>query len=161
MFDINIDLNKLYVFILQLFVYTKGKMLESNTNKLGIIKRTEILLILMNDGNLESISKNLSALQMQQLRDFLENEVLFLSSLKDKKPLELAKIRDHYELIPNYFRLQGCFEPLDACYNETCRTSNPGCFSKKMLGQISATLVILKKYLPMFTKNKEKHEVKG
>jgi len=136
-------------------------MLDSNTSKLGIIKRTGILLILMNDGNLESMTKNLSALQMQQLRDFLENEVLFLSSLKDERPLKLEEIKDHYEPIPNYFRHQGCFEPMDACYNETCTTSNPGCFSKKMRGQIAVTLKLLKRYLPMFTENKEKQEVQG
>jgi hypothetical protein len=125
------------------------KMLGKSTkNKLGIVRKTEILLKLLNgEDGVEEIYPKLSAFQMQDLRNFLENQILHFSARQDENPLTLAELKSRLEPIPNYYYKQDCREPLDSCYNETCIASYPGCFSKKMKTQFDIILELLKQYL--------------
>ncbi len=116
-------------------------------NKISIIKRGQILLKIQKGESLEPIFTDLSAYQMKELRNFLEEEVIYLSSLKDDKAIKLSEIKSNYEPVPNYYYRQDCREPLEACLNETCLTSNPECFSRKMRGQIDEILKVMKPYL--------------
>lgn len=116
--------------------------------KLGVVKKTELLLKLLNDpGSLSEEYKQLSAPQMQELRSFLEKQVMHFSALKDAEPLTLEAIKNRLEPIPNYYHNQDCREPLEACFNETCLASYPTCFKNKMNGQLSVILGLLENYL--------------
>lgn len=121
---------------------------KSSKNKLSVIKKTEILLKLINgDGNIEELYANLSAFQMQDLRNFLEHQILHFSDQQDANPLTLAEIKSRLEPIPNYYYKQDCREPLDSCYNETCVASYPSCFSKKMKTQLKIIVKMLREYI--------------
>lgn len=123
---------------------------KSSKNKLSVIKKTEILLKLINgDGNIEELYANLSAFQMQDLRNFLEHQILHFSAQQDTNPLTLAEIKSRLEPIPNYYYKQDCREPLDACYNETCIASYPSCFSKKMKTQLKIIVEMLREYIAL------------
>jgi hypothetical protein len=121
---------------------------KSTKNKLGMVRKTEILLKLVNgEDGLEEIYSKLSAFQMQDLRNFLEHQILHFSARQDEPPLTLAEIKSRLEPIPNYYYKQDCREPLDSCYNETCIASYPGCFSKKMKTHLNVILELLNEYL--------------
>lgn len=123
---------------------------KSSKNKLSVIKKTEILLKFINgDGNIEELYANLSAFQMQDLRNFLEHQILHFSAQQDNNPLTLAEIKSRLEPIPNYYYKQDCREPLDACYNETCIASYPSCFSKKMKTQLKIIVEMLREYIAL------------
>lgn len=116
--------------------------------KLGIIKKTEILLRLVQDDQpLDDIYQQLTAPQMQDLRNYLEQQIVHFSALRDEEPLTVAAIKAKLEPVPNYYHNQYCREPLEACINETCMASNPSCFSNKMKTQLKVTLAILRTYL--------------
>ena len=122
---------------------------KSSKNKLSVVKKTELLLMLLNgEGRFEETYSKLNAFQMQDLRNFLEYQIMHFSALKDEHPLTLAEIKSRLEPVPNYYYKQDCREPLDSCYNETCIASYPGCFSKKMNTQFKVILDILREYLP-------------
>lgn len=88
----------------------------------------------------------LSAHQLQELRDFLENELLYLTSMNERS-LTRERIRAKYPSIHDYYYSYDCRETLDACYNETCLALNPNCFSRKMREQIKVLLDMLGVYL--------------
>lgn len=115
--------------------------------KLSPFRKTEIMLKLINGGNIEEIIQSLTAVQLQELRNFLEHQILHLSTATDDSPLTLAEIKANFEPIPNYYWSQDCREPLESCYNETCLASNPGCFSRKMKKQLLVLLTRLHPYL--------------
>ena len=116
--------------------------------KLGIIKKTEILLrLVQDDQTLDDIYQQLTAPQMQDLRNYLEQQIVHFSALRDEEPLTVATIKAKLEPVPNYYHNQYCREPLEACINETCMASNPSCFSNKMKTQLKVTLAILRTYL--------------
>ena len=116
--------------------------------KLGIIKKTEILLRLVQDDQpLDDIYQQLTAPQMQDLRNYLEQQIVHFSALRDEQPLTVEAIKAKLEPVPNYYHNQYCREPLEACINETCMASNPSCFSNKMKTQLKVTLAILRTYL--------------
>ena len=124
-------------------------MLKSPRDSLNLIIRANILKTLLEGQSLEAVYPRLTVYQLQELRDFLQEEVVYLSGLKDDSPLTIADVKERYEPIPNYYYRQDCREPLDSCYNETCLTSNPICFSKKMKGQLSELVQLLQPYLPV------------
>ncbi len=116
-------------------------------NKLGVIKKAEVVLKLLQDHTaIEDIYPRLNAFQMQDLRDYLEQQVVHFSALRDETPLTLAEIKSKLEPIPNYYYKQDCREPMDACFNETCIASYPGCFSNKMKTQLKVILEMLREY---------------
>ena len=124
-------------------------MLGKTINKkLGVVQKTNILLSFLANATVDSTDiSNLSAPQMQDLRNFLEQQIRHFSALQDEKGLMLEDIKNQLEPIPNYYHKQDCREPLEACYNETCLASNPTCFSKKMRSQIRVLVEILNKYI--------------
>ncbi|NOX35959.1 MAG: hypothetical protein GXO78_00325 [Calditrichaeota bacterium] len=124
-------------------------MLKAPRESLNLLIRAHILKRLLNGESLEQVYPRLTVYQLQELRDFLQEEVVYLSSMKDDPPLTVADIKERYEPIPNYYYRQDCREPLDSCYNETCLTSNPICFSKKMKGQLAELVKLLQQYLPI------------
>ncbi|HQV30288.1 MAG TPA: hypothetical protein PKV71_00345 [Calditrichia bacterium] len=117
---------------------------KSSKPRLGVVKKTEILMALLHGGNFQEHLKKLSAPQLQDLRNFLEKQLIHLSAKADGEQLTLTDIKGHLEPIPNYYYKQDCREPMDACFNETCLASNPSCFSRKMNGQIEVLLNLLK-----------------
>ena len=122
-------------------------LLKSPNKELGISRKAQILLQLLDKEPPADIFADLSAPQLQDLRDFLESQILHLASLRDQGQLSLAEIKGRLEPVPNYYYKQDCREPLEACLNETCLASNPICFSNKMKSQIQVILMILQGYL--------------
>ena len=62
--------------------------------KLGIIKKTEILLRLVQDDQpLDDIYQQLTAPQMQDLRNYLEQQIVHFSALRDEQPLTVEAIK--------------------------------------------------------------------
>ena len=130
-------------------------MLKPSRHRIDILNRASILLHLMQDKPLETIYPSLNVHQMQDLRNFLLEEIVFLSQKADKTPLTAAAIKEKFEPIPNYYYRQDCREPLDSCFNETCLMSNPRCFSNKMKEQLAVLMKLLKDYLPQMKTNVE------
>ena len=122
-------------------------MLKKSLKKISVIKLGEILLKIQEGKSLQSIISNFSASEMKQIRNFLESEVQYLSGLRDKPPLSLADIKSNFEPTPDYFYKQDCREPLESCLNETCFTSNPVCFSRKIKLHIEILIKLLTPYL--------------
>lgn len=117
--------------------------------ELGVIKKTEILIALLEDPQrIKNFYPELSAPQMQELRNFIEQQIIHLSNRNSQSSFTHEQLKNRYEPIPNYYHNQYCREPLEACYNESCLTSNPSCFSNKMRTQLEVTLAIVKDYLP-------------
>jgi hypothetical protein len=124
-------------------------MLQMKEQKgLSITQKAEILYQLTLEGEKKNLFENLSALQLQELRNLLEQEILYLSELKEGSPLKLDEdIKSHYEPVSNYFHNNECSEPFEACEGETCFTFNSKCFSRKMHGNIEALLPLIESYL--------------
>ncbi len=121
---------------------------KATKKKLGVIDKTEVLLRFLYDrDSLDDFCARLSARQMQELRDFLENQVAFFSARQDENPQKIEDIKQRYEPIPNYYHKQYCREPMDACFAETCLSSNPSCFSKKMRLQLQVLINQLDHYV--------------
>ncbi|RMF60388.1 MAG: hypothetical protein D6748_04195 [Calditrichaeota bacterium] len=132
---------------------------KDKKSHIGYFRKAIFLMQLIRGGDLGSIIDPLNAHQLQELRNFLEDQIIYLSNKRDLNPLTLAEIKTNLEPIPNYYWAQDCREPLEACFNETCLTSNSQCFSKKMKQQINALIKILKPYLsPQLVSNKEEQE---
>ncbi len=94
------------------------------------------MLFLLEGRPLDELVKKLDAGEVQQLRNYLEAQVLHLSQQADKHPLSLREVKAQYEPIPEYYERQRCNQTLEACWNETCLKANPICFSHKLHGQI-------------------------
>ncbi len=118
-------------------------MTNDNGNTLTILEKSEILLRIQKGELLDDLFEEFNAEQMQQVRNFLEEELQYLHQLQEGKPLSLTEIRTNYEPIPNYYYKQACREPLEACLNETCFLSNPECFSRKMKLQIHTLIKLI------------------
>jgi len=122
-------------------------MLKKQQRKIGLLNRAKIMERIVLGQDVEELIKSFSAPQLQELRSFLLDEVVYLSREMDDTPRTVSAIKEMFEPIPNYYYRQDCREPLEACYNETCLASNPGCFSRKMHGQINVLLKLLNQYL--------------
>lgn len=118
-------------------------MLQINEKEVSLVQKVELLLRVFRNEETDDLVRKLTAEQKQDLRNFLEKEVIYLSRHSQGKPLSLAEIKSRFEPIPNYYYRQECNEPLEACFNETCIEANPQCFGRKMEGQISVMVQIL------------------
>ncbi|GAB4332428.1 MAG: hypothetical protein Kow0037_09930 [Calditrichia bacterium] len=90
--------------------------------------------------------KRLSAEELRAARDYFENLIQTFGKNRDGRMITRQETRANFEPIPNYYYKQDCREPLEACINETCLSSNPQCFSRKMMDQIEMLLEQLKPY---------------
>ncbi len=121
--------------------------MEKNLKKLSLLQRSQILMNILQKKDLELFYTQLTAMQMKDLRDFLEDEIIYMSSLKDSRPLEKNEIKSAYPQTSDYYRQQDCHEPLESCLDETCYRTNPVCFSLKMKTHITILLEKIQQYL--------------
>lgn len=126
-------------------------MTRNSNKKFSLFEKVELMMKLIRNEDCEEIISKLTVVQLKELRNFLENELLFLASLHNDS-LSINKIKSKYPSIHDYYYTYDCREELDSCYNESCFPSNPNCFSRKMREQIDVLISQLKKYL---IKNKE------
>ncbi len=122
-------------------------MIKKTQKHVGLLNRAKIMESIVLGKDIEELLKTFSAPQLQELRTFLLDEVVYLSREMDESPKTISEVKALFEPIPNYYYRQDCREPLEACYNETCFASNPGCFSRKMFAQIAVLLKLLRSYL--------------
>ena len=130
-------------------------MIKKSKKNFSLLQRAEFLVTLINSQNSEEFISKLNASELQSLRDFLEDEVLFMAP---HHGLQLTKeqIKSSYPSVHDYYYSYDCRESLDSCYNEACLASNPNCFSRKMREQIKTTLDWLNQRL---RKEKEKEKI--
>ncbi len=122
-------------------------MMDKKLNKrFHLLCRAEFLIKLINNENVDALMSDLTAFQLKELRSFLENELLYLSSLNGNS-LNRDRIKSKYPSIHDYYYSYDCREELDSCYNETCLLSNPNCFGRKMREQINVLKELLTPYL--------------
>ena len=126
-------------------------MTRNSNKKFSLFEKVELMMKLIRNEDCEEIISKLTVVQLKELRNFLENELLFLASLHNDS-LSINKIKSKYPSIHDYYYTYDCREELDSCYNESCFPSNPNCFSRKMREQIDVLISQLKKNL---IKNKE------
>ena len=124
-------------------------MKNSEAKKLLTIEKAKILKELIDGKSIDQYFHDYSALQMRDLRDFLEKELQYISHLQDKDPFDNEKIKSRYVRASEYYRNQDCHEPLESCLDESCYTANPICFSMKMSTHIQVLQEILR---PCLTK---------
>ena len=122
-------------------------MKNSDTKKLSTIQKAKILKEIIDGKPIDQYFHDFTALQMKCLRDFLENEIQYVSQLQDKKPLDIEGIKSRYVRASEYYRNQDCHEPLESCLDETCYKTNPICFSMKMSTHIEVLQGMLRPYL--------------
>jgi hypothetical protein len=122
-------------------------VMADDTEKLSFFQRTEALMRIVDEADLEPFFGQLSALQMQDFRNFLENQLIYLATIKKETILGQSIIRSKYEPAAEYYRRQNCGEVVEACLDESCHPNNPVCFSMKMSLQIKVLLDLLKPYL--------------
>jgi hypothetical protein len=124
-------------------------MKSNETKKLSTIQKAKILKEIIDGKPIDQHFHDFSALQMKNLRDFLEKELIYVSNLQDKNPLDIESIKSRYVKASEYYRNQDCSEPLESCLDESCYTSNPICFSMKMSSHI---LVLQENLIPYLKK---------
>jgi hypothetical protein len=122
-------------------------MTAEHQKEVTVIKKAQILLKLLNKEEIESTFSEFSAIQLKNLRNFFEEEVYHVSAKHDSEPIPSNSLKARYEPVDRYYTRQDCREPIEACTSETCYTSNPICFSRKMESQINVLTDILKSYL--------------
>jgi len=121
--------------------------MADDTEILSIFQRSEVMMKIIDAEELETFFSHLSALQMRDLRNFLENQLVYLATLKKETVMGQSIIRAKYEPAGEYFRRQNCGELLESCLDESCHPNNPVCFSMKMSLQIKVLQDLLKSYL--------------
>lgn len=121
-------------------------MLKKQNKILSIIQKSEFLIKILKNEDYQNFISELTVTQIKELRDFLENELLYLASVNSDS-LSINGIKSKYPSVHDYYYAYDCREELDSCYNETCFASNPNCFSRKMREQIDVLLMQLKEYL--------------
>jgi hypothetical protein len=121
--------------------------MADHTQMLSIFQRSEAMMKIIDAEELETFFSHLSALQMKNLRNFLENQLIYLATMKKEPVMGQSIIRAKYEPAGEYFRRQNCGEPLESCLDESCHPNNPVCFSLKMSLQIKVLQDLLKTYL--------------
>lgn len=122
-------------------------MKNSEAKKLLTIEKAKILKEIIDGKPIDPYFHDFSAIQMRDLRDFLEKEIQYISHLQDKDPLDKDNIKSRYVRASEYYRNQDCHEPLESCLDESCYTTNPICFSMKMSTHIQVLQEILRPYL--------------
>ncbi len=122
-------------------------MTAEHQKEVSVIKKAQILLKLLNKEEIESAFSEFSAIQLKNLRDFFEEEVYHVAAKQDPESIPANSLKARYEPVDRYYTRQDCREPIEACTSETCYTSNPICFSRKMESHINVLTDILKSYL--------------
>lgn len=122
-------------------------MSPDTSQKLSLFQRTEILMKIINNQELETFFNSLTALQMKDLRNFLEDELMYMSTIHKEPIMGKSIIRSKYMPVSDYYHQQNCGERLESCLDETCYPNNAVCFSMKMASHINRLLDLLKPYL--------------
>lgn len=126
-------------------------MSPETSQKLSLFQRTEILMRILDKQELETIFNSLTALQMKDLRNFLEDELLYMAAINKEPIMGKSIIRSKYMPVSDYYRQQNCGERLESCMDESCHPTNAVCFSMKMASHIHRLLDLLKPYLEKST----------
>ena len=121
--------------------------MADDTEILSIFQRSEVMMKIIDAEELETFFSHLSALQMRDLRNLVENQLVYLATLNKESVMGQSIIRAKYEPAGEYFRRQNCGELLESCLDESCHPNNPVCFSMKMSLQIKILQDLLKSYL--------------
>ena len=122
-------------------------MPNSASKKISLMDKGQILLKIKDEESLDQYFSRLSAIQLKDLRDFLEEEVVYLTKIHNNGGISKTKIKNEYESVDAYFHRQDCREPYESCANETCYTTNPICFGRKMESHIEKLIKLIKSYL--------------
>ena len=116
-------------------------------DRLMTLQKAKILTQILKGQSIEHYFHELSASQMLELRNFLEREVMDLSSRTGQETLDITAIKGKYKPAAEYYRQQDCNEPLESCLDETCYTANPVCFGQKMTGHLTVLVNLIEHYL--------------
>lgn len=122
-------------------------LLKNTSQTLSILQRARLSSDLASGVPIEEAVKGFSASEMQKVRNYLKEQILHYSATLDRKQLMPQDLDEAVGPIPNYYHRQDCREPLEACLNETCISSFPHCFSRKMNEQSESLAKILFPYL--------------
>ena len=118
-------------------------MPNSASKKISLMDKGQILLKIKDEESLDQYFSRLSAIQLKDLRDFLEEEVVYLTKIHNNGGISKTKIKNEYESVDAYFHRQDCREPYESCANETCYTTNPICFGRKMESHIEKLIKLI------------------
>jgi|GEM_PF-4338733 len=122
-------------------------LLKNTTQNLSILQKARLCTDLASGIPLEEALRGFSASELQHVRDYLKQQILYYSATLDRKQLMPQDLNEIIGPIPNYYHKQDCREPLEACLNETCISSFPHCFSRKMNEQSNSLVNVLLPYL--------------
>ncbi|MBN2366540.1 MAG: hypothetical protein EH225_11555 [Calditrichaeota bacterium] len=120
--------------------------MKNQASHLSLIQRSRILLQVLRKDDPETLYADLTSIQLKEMRNFLEQEIIFLSRARGLTISE-DDLRRGYPSVQEYYRKQDCHEPLESCIDETCLLSNPVCFGMKMKNQIGTLLEKLVEYI--------------
>ncbi len=113
--------------------------MKTDNGHLSTLKKAQILLKILRQDDPEEFYQELSSLEMRELRNFLEDEIIFLNGAENPG-ITKEQLRKAYPSVQEYYRKQDCHEPLEACIDESCLKSNPVCFSFKMRTHLEVLL---------------------
>jgi hypothetical protein len=130
---------------------------KNSDKKLNVLQKAGFLIKLINGENVDALTSEMSAFQLKEFRNFLEDELLYLSPLNGDI-LDRGLIRSKYPSVHNYYYTYDCREELDDCHNETCLDVNPNCFSRKMKEQIEVLSDMLAPYLAAYKVEESAYE---
>ena len=87
---------------------------------------------------LDSYLKDLSCVQLIEVRQLIEDVILDKFSESESLHSTLGELQNEWTPVSKYFDANNCRETVDACLDNSCHTRNTVCFSAKLRGQISA-----------------------
>ncbi|MEL6820191.1 MAG: hypothetical protein AAFP70_00420 [Calditrichota bacterium] len=122
-------------------------LLKNTSQALRTLQKARLCTDLASGVPLADALKEFSASEMQLVRNYLKEQILHYSASIDRKQLMPQDLAEAIGPIPNYYHKQDCREPLEACLNETCISSFPHCFSRKMNEQSESLAKLLFPYL--------------
>lgn len=109
-------------------------------------RRKEILAVLLDEYRNQAHLADMSPKQFREFRDYLEEELLFLSNIAGTSSLTTNDIKYRQGPVYDYFEARSCSETLIACITDACAERRPECFTRKMKKQIDSLLKILDAY---------------
>ena len=89
---------------------------------------------------LDSYLKDLSCVQLIEVRQLVEDVILDKFSESESLHSTLGELQKEWTPVAKYFDANNCRETVDACVDDSCHTRNAVCFSGKLRGQIGAEL---------------------
>ena len=114
--------------------------------RITTLQKAKILKQILDDQKIDHYFHEFSAPQMRELRDFLENQVIDLSSRTDQNPMDRSGVKEKYQPTTEYYHQQDCNEPLDSCLDESCYKANPVCFGLKMSTHVIILVNLIESY---------------